>query len=109
MKHTIVILLCFLCGHAYTLQAEDANAQQYQDSILKVAQAMPSTPDKLEYLRDIVYRHQYAPYNKPFSVALYQEACAQKMCLMRIWELITLLPVTINHTNRIVWHTGWIN
>ena len=59
MKHTIIILLCFLCGHAYTLQAEDANAQQYQDSILKVAQAMPSTPDKLEYLRDIVYRHQY--------------------------------------------------
>ena len=43
MKHTIIILLCFLCGHAYTLQAEDANAQQYQDSILKVAQAMPST------------------------------------------------------------------
>ena len=40
MKHTIIILLCFLCGHAYTLQAEDANAQQYQDSILKVAQAM---------------------------------------------------------------------
>lgn len=55
MKHTIIILLCFLCGHAYTLQAEDANAQQYQDSILKVAQAMPSTSDKLEYLRDIVY------------------------------------------------------
>ena len=73
MKHTIIILLCFLCGHAYTLQAEDANAQQYQDSILKVAQAMPSTPDKLEYLRDIVYRHQYAPYNKPFSVALFLE------------------------------------
>ena len=78
MKHTIIILLCFLCGHAYTLQAEDANAQQYQDSILKVAQAMPSTSDKLEYLRDIVYKHQYAPYNKPFSTALYREACAQK-------------------------------
>ena len=58
MKHTIIILLCFLCGHAYTLQAEDANAQQYQDSILKVAQAMPSTSDKLEYLRDIVYKHR---------------------------------------------------
>ena len=78
MKHTIIILLCFLCGHAYMLQAEDANAQQYQDSILKVAQAMPSTSDKLEYLRDIVYKHQYAPYNKPFSTALYREACAQK-------------------------------
>lgn len=109
MKHTIIILLCFLCGHAYTLQAEDANAQQYQDSILKVAQAMPSTSDKLEYLRDIVYKHQYAPYNKPFSTALYREACAQRMCLMRIWEPITLPPVTINCMNRILWRTGWIN
>ena len=34
----------------------------------KTSQAMPSTSDKLEYLRDIVYKHQYAPYNKPFSV-----------------------------------------
>ena len=70
MKHTIIILLCFLCGHAYTLQAEDANAQQYQDSILKVAQAMPSTLAKLDFLRDMAYRHQYAPYNKAFSTAL---------------------------------------
>ena len=61
MKHTIIILLCFLCGHAYTLQAEDANAQQYQDSILKVAQAMPSTPDitlppvTINYMNRIVW------------------------------------------------------
>ena len=76
MKHTIIILLCFLCGHAYTLQAEDANAQQYQDSILKVAQAMPSTSDKLEYLRDIVYKHQYAPFYGFVSRSLCAKECA---------------------------------
>ena len=78
MKHTIIILLCFLYGHAYTLQAEDANAQQYQDSILKIAHAMPNTLVRLTYLRDMAYRHQYPPYNKTFSTALYEEARAQK-------------------------------
>jgi signal transduction histidine kinase len=78
MKHILIIWFCLLNMYPYALYAEDANAQQYQDSILKIAQSMPGTLPKLTYLRDMAYRHQYAPYNKTFSTALYQEACIQK-------------------------------
>lgn len=78
MRHIAIILFCLLGMHSYTLHAEDANARQYQDSILKIAQAMPNTLVKLSYLRDMAYRHQYAPYNKTFSTALYEEARTQK-------------------------------
>lgn len=78
MKRLLILLLVLLGTHPHLLHAEDANAQQYQDSILKVADAMPRTIVKLNYLRDMTYRHQYAPYNKTFSNALYEEARAQK-------------------------------
>ena len=66
--------------YPYALYAEDANAQQYQDSILKIAQSMPGTLPKLTYLRDMAYRHQYAPYNKTFSTALglYFNGCVKQ-------------------------------
>lgn len=78
MKRILMTLLCLCCGYACTLRADDTRAQQYQDSILKIVQAMPNTLAKLTYLRDMAYRHQYAPYNKTFSAALYEEACVQK-------------------------------
>lgn len=78
MKHIVIILLCLLGMYPYVLNAKDTNAKQYQDSILKIAQAMPNTIVKLTYLRDMAYRHQYAPYNKTFSAALYEEARTQK-------------------------------
>lgn len=78
MKHIVIILLCLLGIRPDMLYAEDTHAQQYQDSILKVSQAMPNTLVRLTYLRDMAYRHQYAPYNKAFSTALYEEACAQE-------------------------------
>ena len=69
MKHIVIILLCLLGIRPDMLYAEDTHAQQYQDSILKVSQAMPNTLVRLTYLRDMAYRHQYAPYNKAFSTA----------------------------------------
>lgn len=53
-------------------------AVRYQDSILKVADALLTTLVRLTYLRDIVYKHQYAPYNMTFSTRLYEEARRQK-------------------------------
>lgn len=41
MKHILIIWFCLLNMYPYALYAEDANAQQYQDSILKIAQSMP--------------------------------------------------------------------
>lgn len=78
MKRILILFLCLLSAQLHPLQAEDANAQQYQDSILNVAHALPNTLVKLSYLRDMAYRHQYAPYNKTFSEALYKAARAQK-------------------------------
>lgn len=78
MKQFVLILLCLLGMHPHVLHAEDTHAQQYQDSILKIAQAMPNTLVRLTYLRDMAYKHQYAPYNKTFSTALYKAACIQK-------------------------------
>ena len=43
MKHILIIWFCLLSMYPYVLYAEDANAQQYQDSILKIAQSMPGT------------------------------------------------------------------
>jgi len=78
MKQFVIILFCLLGMHPYALHAEDAHARQYQDSILKISQAMPNTLVRLTYLSDMAYRHQYAPYNKTFSTALYEAARAQK-------------------------------
>lgn len=53
-------------------------AARYQDSILKVADTLPATLVRLTYLRDMAYKHQYAPYNMTFSTRLYEEARRQK-------------------------------
>lgn len=78
MKRILIILVALLSAHLHPLWAEEANSQQYMDSILNIANAMPRALPKLTYLRDMAYRHQYAPYNKAFSDALYREARAQK-------------------------------
>jgi len=44
MRYIAVMCFCLLSMlYPYMLHAEDANAQQYQDSILKIAYAMPNT------------------------------------------------------------------
>lgn len=78
MKRILIILCTLLCGCFLSLRAEDANAGHYQDSILKVSEAMPPTLVRLTYLRDMAYLHQYAPYNLTFSTRLYEEAKRQK-------------------------------
>ena len=78
MKRILTILCVFYCGALLSLKAEDANAGYYRDSILKVADAMPPTIVRLTFLRDMAYRHQYAPYNLAFSTRLYEEAKRQK-------------------------------
>ena len=66
------------CGYICPLLAEDTGAVRYQDSILKVADTLPATLVRLTYLRDMAYKHQYAPYNMTFSTRLYEEARRQK-------------------------------
>lgn len=78
MKRILTILCVFYCSALLSLKAEDANAGYYRDSILKVADAMPPTIVRLTFLRDMAYRHQYAPYNLAFSTRLYEEAKRQK-------------------------------
>ena len=78
MKRMHIILCILLCGYFLPLKAEDVNVNHYQDSILKVSEAMPPTLVKLTYLRDMAYLHQYAPYNLTFSTRLYEEAICQK-------------------------------
>lgn len=77
MKRILLIIYGLLCGCFYPLMAEDADALRYQDSILKVADALPPTLVRLTYLQDMAYRHQYAPYNMTFSTRLYEEAKRQ--------------------------------
>ena len=44
MRYIVVIWFCLLSMlYSCVLYAEDAKAQQYQDSILKIAHAMPNT------------------------------------------------------------------
>lgn len=78
MKRILVILCAFCCSALLSLKAEDANAGHYRDSILKVADALPPTIARLTFLRDMAYRHQYAPYNLAFSTCLYEEARRQQ-------------------------------
>lgn len=78
MKRILVILCAFCCSALLSLKAEDANAGHYRDSILKVADALPPTIARLTFLRDMAYRHQYAPYNLAFSTRLYEEARRQQ-------------------------------
>lgn len=78
MKRILILLCAICCSGLLSLKAEDANAGHYQDSILKAADALPSTIVRLTYLRDMAYRHQYAPYNLTFSTRLYEEARRQQ-------------------------------
>ena len=78
MKRILLIIYSLLCGWICPLMAEDADALRYQDSILQVADALPATLARLTYLRDMTYRHQYAPYNMTFSTRIYKEAKQQK-------------------------------
>ena len=91
MKHILIIWFCLLNMYPYALYAEDANAQQYQDSILKIAQSMPGTLPKLSqplYIRKRVFR---------------------KISFMRIWVLIIWPLAMTNYMMRTVWHIGWIS
>lgn len=79
MRYIVVIWFCLLSMlYSCLLYAEDANAQQYQDSILKIAHAMPNTLVRLTYLRDMAYRHQYPPYNKTFSTFVRGSPCPEE-------------------------------
>ena len=74
----LLIIYSLLCGCFCPLMADDADALRYQDSILQVADALPATLARLTYLRDMAYKHQYAPYNMTFSTRLYEEAKQQE-------------------------------
>lgn len=78
MKRLLFILYSLFCGCVLSLLAEDIGVRRYQDSILKVAGELPPTVLRLTYLGDIVYTHQYVPYNMTFSARLYEEARNQK-------------------------------
>ena len=78
MKRILILIHVLFCGYICPLLAEDTGAARYQDSILKVADALPATLVRLTYLRDMAYKHQYAPYNMTFSTRLYEEARRQK-------------------------------
>ena len=78
MKRILILIPVLFCGYICPLLAEDTGAVRYQDSILKVADTLPATLVRLTYLRDMAYKHQYAPYNMTFSTRLYEEARRQK-------------------------------
>ena len=78
MKRILILIHVLFCGYICPLLAEDTGAVRYQDSILKVADTLPATLVRLTYLRDMAYKHQYAPYNMTFSTRLYEEARRQK-------------------------------
>ena len=67
MKRILILIPVLFCGYICPLLAEDTGAVRYQDSILKVADTLPATLVRLTYLRDMAYKHQYAPYNMTFS------------------------------------------
>ena len=81
MKRILILIHVLFCGYICPLLAEDTGAARYQDSILKVADALPATLVRLTYLREMAYKHQYAPYNMTFSTRLYEEARRQKNAL----------------------------
>ena len=68
MKRILILIYGLLCGYFCPLLAEDTGAVRYQDSILKVVDALPATLVRLTYLRDMAYKHQNAPYNMTFSI-----------------------------------------
>ena len=74
MRYIVVIWFCLLSMlYSCVLYAEDANAQQYQDSILKIAHAMPNTLVRLTYLRDML-----TGINIPLITKLSLPLCTRK-------------------------------
>lgn len=103
MKRILILIPVLFCGYICPLLAEDTGAVRYQDSILKVADTLPATLVRLTYLRDMAYKHQYAPYNMTFSTRLYEEARRQKNAAPTIWR-----HVMTRNTTRTVCRIGWM-
>lgn len=78
MKHFLVVLCCLFCGYLGFLRADEVYIQQYQDSTFCELNKVTNSLGKLTFLRELVYQHQYAPFDKTFSKWLYREAQAQK-------------------------------
>lgn len=78
MKRLICIWYILAFCRLLSLQAAENEPGPYQDSILKVAGALTSASEKLSYLREMAYLHQYPPYNKAFATSLYEEALRRK-------------------------------
>ena len=76
MKRLIFILSITLLPLA--LFAENDAKIAYRDSILAVAERIPSDTGRGSYLQKMAYCHQYLPYNKYFATALYEEAKLRK-------------------------------
>lgn len=74
------LILCFvyLVFLPVSLLAEKNEGIAYRDSILTLAESMPSDTTRLAYLQSMAYCHQYFPYNRYFATALYEEAKRQK-------------------------------
>ena len=74
------LILCFiyLIFLSVSLRAEKNEGITYRDSILILAESMPSDTARLAYLQSMAYCHQYFPYNRYFATALYEEAKRQK-------------------------------
>ena len=73
------LILCFiyLIFLSVSLRAEKNEGITYRDSILILAESMPSDTARLAYLQSMAYCHQYFPYNRYFATALYEEAKRQ--------------------------------
>lgn len=76
MKRLIFILYITLLP--LDLFAENDAKIAYRDSILAVAERIPSDTGRGSYLQKMAYCHQYLPYNKYFATALYEEAKLRK-------------------------------
>lgn len=108
MKRILILIHVLFCGYICPLLAEDTGAVRYQDSILKVADALPATLVRLTYLRDMAYKHQYAPYNMTFSTRLYEEARRQKNAFYENMALTIWRHVMTRNTTRTVCRIGWM-
>lgn len=74
----IILCLIYIIFLPVSLLAEKNEETAYRDSILALAEGMPSDTARLAYLQNVAYRHQYFPYNRYFATALYEEAKRQR-------------------------------
>lgn len=108
MKRILILIHVLFCGYICPLLAEDTGAARYQDSILKVADALPATLVRLTYLRDMAYKHQYAPYNMTFPPVCTRRRGGRRTLSMRIWALTIWRHVMTRNTTRTVCRIGWM-